>query len=86
MPPVNTLVWVKRLPNKIEDEPIYLAMRGNQKLSTNPDASANCHWNGVHKNALYAEQQRTNMFEFNSSFSDVTVKEWALLECPSNGS
>ena len=86
LPPVNALVWVKRLPNKVEEEPIYLAMRGNQKLSTNPDASSNCYWHGIHKNGLFSEQERTDLFEFGSSFSDVTIKEWVLLECPSNSS
>ena len=83
LPPKNTLVWVKRLPNKVEEQPMYLAMRNGCELSNNPDASSDCHWYGNHKNALDAEQDSVDMVKFSSSFSDVTVIEWAMVECPS---
>jgi hypothetical protein len=83
LPPKNTLVWVKRQPNKVEQEPMYLAMRNGNELSKNPDASANCHWYGIHSNALDVEQKSHMGLEFGVSFSDVTVIEWAFIERPS---
>lgn len=80
LPPKNTLVWVKRMPNKIEKDPIYLAMRNGQDLSINPDASTNCYWYGINKHRINEEQEKTWEFNFPSSFSDVTVIEWAFIE------
>lgn len=82
LPPKNTLVWVKRIANKIENEPVYLAMRNGAKMSTNPDASKNCDWNGMHKKYIQIEHDRSDKVSFESSFSDVTVIEWSFVECP----
>jgi hypothetical protein len=82
IPPKNVLVWVKRVPNRIEDEPIYLAMRSGCILSTNSDASRNCHWYGNHKNTLKEENAEYNTLHLESSFSDITVIEWAFINTP----
>ena len=79
LPPRNTLVWVRRLPNEIETQPIYLAMRNNLELSENPDASVDCHWYGIHNSDLRKSQTTNTNFSFNASFSDVTVDEWAFI-------
>lgn len=83
LPPRNTLVWVKRRSNKIEQEPMYLAMRNDCELSQNPDAYANCHWCGIHFDSLVKEQKSHAGLDFWANFSDVTVLEWAFVERPS---
>jgi hypothetical protein len=81
LPPKNTLVWIKRIPNKVEESPIYLGMRNGRPISTDKDASRNCHWNANHISKLTSENDNSFGFAFNSSFSDVTVIGWALLRC-----
>ncbi len=80
LPPKNTLVVLKRYPNKIEEEPIYFAMREDKPLSVNPDASRDCYWHGSNQNTFLAEHEKRNELDSFSSFSDVTVKEWAFIE------
>jgi hypothetical protein len=86
LPPKNTLVVVKRYPNKIEEEPIYFAMREDKPLSVNPDASRDCYWHGSNQNTFLAEHEKPYMFDSLSCFSDVTVKEWAFIKpiCKNN--
>lgn len=79
LPPKNTLVWVKRKANGIEQEPIYLAMRNGAPKSTNPDASQHCHWYGNHQSMIENEQDSPQEFKFHCCFSDVTVVEWSFV-------
>lgn len=79
LPPKNTLVLVKRMPNKIEDEPLYFAMRQDKPLSTNPDASRDTYWWGNHKNTFLGENEVAYNLDGFSNFSDVTVKEWCYI-------
>jgi len=71
---------VKRYPNKVEDEPIYFAMRQDKELATNPDASRDCYWFGNHKNKFLSEQESYRNLDSFSNFSDVTVKEWSFID------
>lgn len=80
LPPKNTLVLVKRCPNKVEEEPIYFAMRQDRELATNPDASRDCYWFGNHKNKFLSEQESSRELDGFSNFSDVTVKEWCFID------
>lgn len=80
LPPKNTLVLVKRFPNKVEEEPIYFAMRQDMDLSINPDASQNCYWHGNHKNKFTSENAKPYQMDGFNNFSDVTVKEWSLID------
>lgn len=80
LPPKNTLVFVKRYKNKVEEEPIYIAMRQDKELSTNPDVSKDCYWFGNHKNKFLGEQENCRQLDDFSHFSDVTVKEWCFIE------
>lgn len=80
LPPKNTLVLVRRFPNKIENEPIYFAMREDKELATNPDASRDCYWFGNHKNNFLSEQESSIKLDVFSNFSDVTVKDWAFID------
>lgn len=80
LPPKNTLVVLKRYPNKIEEEPIYYAMREDKPLTVNPDASRDCYWHGSNQNTFLAEHEKRNELDCFSSFSDVTVKVWAFIE------
>lgn len=82
MPPRNVMVWIKRYPNKIEDEPIYLGMRNGSVFSSNADPSVNCHWYGIHKDKLQEEHEFLDRIRLNNSFSEITVKEWAFVEYP----
>jgi hypothetical protein len=82
LPPKNTLVWVKRLSNKIENAPIYLAMRNSCEISTNIDPSKNCYWYGINGKEINKEQESTNNFKLTNSFSDVTVVEWTFVDFP----
>lgn len=79
LPPKNTLVLVKRIANKIEDEPIYFAMRQNKELSTNPDASRECYWWGNNQKIFLAENESFLEMDGFANFSDVTVKEWCYI-------
>lgn len=82
LPPRGVLVWVKRTPNKIEKEPIYLANRTASPISYNPDASTNCYWYGIHISSINKEREApdsVDSIKFPSNFSDVTVMEWAYL-------
>ena len=82
LPPPNVLVWIKRTPTKIEEVPIYLGKRPAKPLTSNPDASKDCYWRAVYsKTLLYVEQDYSGVL-FTSSFSDVTVLEWAYIEIP----
>ena len=81
LPPKNTLVWVKRLPNRREQEPICLAMRNDRELSINTDVSRNCHWYGINNKLLLNEQESCDKLKLNDNFSDITVKEWKFVEC-----
>lgn len=80
LPPKNTLVLVRRYPNKIEEEPIYFAMRRDKELATNPDTSRDCYWFGNHKNHFLSEQESSTKLDVFSNFSDVTVKDWAFID------
>jgi len=80
LPPRNTLVWVKRMPNRIEETPIYLAMRNGMPISDDEDASRKCHWYGIHQNKINMEKEKTDCLTFEANFSDVTVIEWSFLE------
>jgi hypothetical protein len=82
LPPKNTLVWAKRLPNKIEKEPIYLAMRNGSKMSKNADPSVNCHWYGINSNSLNVEHEFCTSLNLASNFSDITVIEWSFVDRP----
>lgn len=76
LPTPNALVWCKRTGGNI-----YLAKRNSEKLSTHPDPSRNTHWDGV----PYEEKmicQGYEGFDFNSSFSDVTVAWWQYVVPP----
>lgn len=79
LPPKNTLVLVRRFPNKIEEEPIYFAMRQDKPLSTNADVSKDCYWWGNHKNTFLGENAIAYNLDGFSNFSDVTVKEWCYI-------
>jgi hypothetical protein len=81
LPPSNTLIWVKRIPNTVDNTPIYLAMRKDLPLATNPDASRDCFWYGGHISTVLS-QENANAIKFSSSFSDVTVLEWCYIEIP----
>lgn len=80
LPPKNTLVLVKRYPNKVEEDSIYFAMRQDKELATNPDASRDCNWFGNHKNKFLSEQESSRKLDEFSNFSDVTVKEWCFID------
>lgn len=80
LPPKKVPVWVKRCGNKFEDTPIYLAMRNGQPLSTNSDASRDCHWYGTNINSLINEQSGIDGIKFDAGFSDITVIEWAFVD------
>lgn len=80
LPPKNTLVLVRRLPNKVEENPIYYAMRQDKELATNPDASRDCFWFGRHQYSFLSENESCYNLDPFSNFSDVTVKEWAFIE------
>lgn len=82
LPPANTPVWVKRKPNIIEQVPIYIAMRRGNELSVNPDPSQNCYWEGIDVKSLSRQQDSSFRIEFQFSFSDVTVLEWAFIQSP----
>lgn len=79
LPPKKVLVLVKRCANKYEESPIYLAMRNGNPLSTNSDASIDCHWYGTNTNSLKNEQNAIDGIKFDSGFSDITVIEWAFI-------
>lgn len=80
LPPKNTLVLVKRYSNKVEEEPIYFAMRQDKELATNPDDSRDCYWFGNHKSNFLSEQENYRKLDNFSNFSDVTVKEWCFID------
>lgn len=86
LPPSYQLVWVKRFPNRVENEPVYLAYRqGSQPLATNPDASQDCYWRGDHYNALFKDPLKSDTGRaaiFQANFSDVSVLEWAYVSNP----
>lgn len=81
LPPRNVVVWIKRYPNTKESEPIYLGIRNGRPISTNPDASIDCHWCGINSNDLN-DEQTSNTLKFTSSFSDITVNEWCFITPP----
>ena len=76
LPPTNTIVWVKRKPNRVEDEPIYLAKRTDRPITTNPDPSRDCYWYGVKKELPSICFEINETFKADVSFSDITVLEW----------
>lgn len=80
LPPKNTLVLVRRLPNKVEENPIYYAMRQDKELSTNPDASRDCFWFGRNQKQFLSENESCYNLDSFGNFSDITVKEWAFIE------
>lgn len=80
LPPKHTLVLVRRHPNKLENEPVYLAMRQDKPLSTNEDPSMDCYWHGNHVREIFSEQEYACELDSFSNFSDVTVKEWSFVE------
>lgn len=80
LPPKKVLVWVKRCANKFEENPIYLGMRNGNPLSTNSDASRDCHWYGTNMNSLKVEQSAIDGIKFDSGFSDITVIGWAFID------
>ena len=80
LPPNNTLVLVKRVSNKVEDEPIYFAMREDKELSTDIDASRNCYWHGNNKKHILGKQESPRLLDGFANFSDVTVKEWCYID------
>lgn len=81
LPPPNTLVWAKR--SYQGKQSVYLAKRNSQELSTDPDASRNCHWAGVPFEQLIMSSDSNGGVYFGYYFSDVTVSEWRLVESPS---
>lgn len=74
LPEPGKLVWVKRQ----HGGSIYLAFRQDKPISTNKDASRECHWygssriDGLYGNAFDGWQPQGN-------FSDVTVIGWKEL-------
>lgn len=76
MPPPNTLVWIKRKGGSM-----YFGIRKDKPLSTNPDASRDCHWyaNQVEK-AL--ETDVYGDWHPRVHFSDVTVESWMPIQIP----
>lgn len=73
LPPAFTIVLITR---KTGDK--YYGYRTDAPLSTNKDASRECHWYGRYLNeGLVCDRMGKLQFGFN--FSDVTVKEWQLL-------
>lgn len=80
LPPAHVLVWVKR--NVRGNESYYLASRNSSELSTDPDASRNCHWSGTSIDLLRDTPESGDPLSLRSQFSDVTVKEWCFLEPP----
>ncbi|TDS14758.1 hypothetical protein [Sphingobacterium paludis] len=81
LPPPNTLVWAKR--SYRGNQTIYFAKRNSQELSTDPDASRNCHWKGIPYDRLVLPSDSNEGVHFGYSFSDVTVLEWRFVESPS---
>lgn len=81
LPPSYTVVWVKRITNRVEHTPIYLAMRKDLPLATNPDASRDCFWYGGHTSTVF-NQESIDSVKFHANFSDVTVLEWCYIEKP----
>jgi hypothetical protein len=73
IPSSNVLILCKR-----KNGTTYLAMRSSEPLSTNPDPSRNCYWNGLWLNSGHLEAERTGIV-FNTSFSDITVESWSYL-------
>lgn len=77
LPPPNTLVWVKRIPNKTESQPIYIGTRMGLPISENIDPSRDCYWYGT--DDLSASSSGINL---RYHFSDVTVEGWRPIEFP----
>lgn len=82
LPPPGVCVWVKRFPNKADEKPMYLAVRQDQPIATNPDPSTCCYWSGIKARDGFKANQNNNGIRLEHSFSDVTVDEWAFLEPP----
>lgn len=75
LPEPNKLIWIKR-----KSGGIYLGHRLDQPISTDEDASINCHWYGNPEHCmLYTERSE---LKFRHNFSDVTVEGWAELVTP----
>lgn len=73
IPRPNTLLLCKRKTGGI-----YIAVRKDKPLSTNPDPSHNCFWNGdcIDNGFIYADD---NLIDFRFAFSDITVDSWSYL-------
>lgn len=73
IPHPNALLLCKR-----KNGGIYIAIRKDEQLSTNPDPSQNCIWNGdlIGDGFIYSGN---NGLTFQFSFSDITVVSWAYL-------
>jgi len=84
LPPPGMVVWIRRTKNKVEDSPVYIGKRNGDPLSTDPDASRNCHWNGGHVSTAFEPNERNdyNTLRFTASFSDVTVVSWKRIDKP----
>ncbi len=73
IPQPNTLLLCKRKAGGI-----YIAVRKDRPLSTNPDPSQNCDWNGdLIEDSFICSGNNGLTFQF--SFSDITVDSWTYL-------
>src|ERR1044072_6556349 len=68
LPTANTLVLIQR-----QNGSLYLGYRMDRPLSTNPDASQECHWYG--RPANDNDVKKSDSF-FYCNLSDVTVAGW----------
>jgi hypothetical protein len=68
LPTANTFVLIQR-----QNGSLYLGYRMDKALSTNPDASRECHWYG--RPANENDVNKSTSF-FYTNFSDVTVTGW----------
>lgn len=74
LPEPKKIVWITRTGGSI-----YIGCRNDKPLSTNPDASRDCHWWGMPVvDGLYSNQQYDDL-HFYCNFSDVTVESWMPL-------
>lgn len=75
LPKPNKLIWIKRRIGGI-----YLGHRIDKPISTNKDASRDCHWYGNPEHLMLLTERNELKFRYN--FSDTTVEGWAEIITP----
>lgn len=77
LPAAGQVVFIKRSKGIYD----YIGYRNDKPLSTNPDPSYDCYWNGSPLNDL---EIRNGAIRLHTNFSDITVTHWRRIESASH--